>query len=102
VGCDKFSGDLGVFTLLAKLGIPVVKDRILQTVLKFVLELICEREPLKMSYGSRPGLGCKDVLLEVEGAYEGRPHFCGGCRSEKLYSWTPFLTRVFWSAPRRS
>jgi RNA-directed DNA polymerase len=49
------------------LGIPVVKDRIVQTALKFVLEPIFEREFLEMSYGFRPGLGCKDALREVEG-----------------------------------
>ena len=49
------------------LGIPVVKDRIVQTALKFVLEPIFEREFLKMSYGFRPGLGCKDALREVDG-----------------------------------
>jgi RNA-directed DNA polymerase len=49
------------------LGIPVVKDRIVQTALKFVLEPILEHEFLKMSYGFRPGLGCKDALREVEG-----------------------------------
>lgn len=49
------------------LGIPVVKDRIVQTALKFVLEPIFEREFLQMSYGFRPGLGCKDALREVEG-----------------------------------
>jgi RNA-directed DNA polymerase len=49
------------------LGIPVVKDRIVQTALKFVLEPIFEREFLEMSYGFRPGLGCKDALGEVDG-----------------------------------
>ena len=49
------------------LGIPVVKDRIVQTALKFVLEPIFEREFLEMSYGFRPGLGCKDALREVDG-----------------------------------
>jgi RNA-directed DNA polymerase len=48
------------------LGIPAVKDRIVQTALKFVLEPIFEREFLQMSYGFRPGLGCKDALREVE------------------------------------
>ena len=48
------------------LGIPVVKDRIVQTALKFVLEPIFEREFIEMSYGFRPGLGCKDALGEVE------------------------------------
>ena len=49
------------------LGIPVVKDRIVQTALKYVLEPIFEREFLGMSYGFRPGRGCKDALREVEG-----------------------------------
>lgn len=48
------------------LGIPVVKDRIVQTALKFVLEPIFEREFLRMSYGFRPGVGCKDALREVD------------------------------------
>ena len=48
------------------LGIPAVKDRIVQTALKFVLEPIFEREFLKMSYGFRPGLGCKEALREVD------------------------------------
>jgi RNA-directed DNA polymerase len=48
------------------LGIPVVKDRIVQTALKFVLEPIFEREFFEMSYGFRPGLGCKDALREVD------------------------------------
>lgn len=51
---------------LRPLGIPVVKDRVVQTALKFVLEPIFEREFLKMSYGFRPGLGCKEALREVE------------------------------------
>ena len=49
------------------LGIPAVKDRIVQTALKFVLEPIFEREFLDRSYGFRPGVGCKDALREVEG-----------------------------------
>src|ERR1044071_4224762 len=48
------------------LGIPVVKDRIVQTALKFVLEPIFEREFVEMSYGFRPGLGCKDALRKVD------------------------------------
>lgn len=49
------------------LGIPAVKDRIVQTALKFVLEPIFEREFLDRSYGFGPGVGCKDALREVEG-----------------------------------
>ena len=48
------------------LGIPVVKDRIVQTALKLVIEPIFEREFEESSYGFRPGLGCKDALREVD------------------------------------
>lgn len=48
------------------LGIPAVKDRIVQTALKLVIEPIFEREFLDTSYGFRPGRGCKDALREVD------------------------------------
>ena len=49
------------------LGIPTVKDRVTQTALKMTLEPIFEKEFLPMSYGFRPGRGCKDALREVDG-----------------------------------
>ena len=52
---------------LRPLGIPVVKDRIVQTAIKFVIEPIFEREFLEMSYGFRPKRSCKDALRQVEG-----------------------------------
>jgi RNA-directed DNA polymerase len=48
------------------LGIPAVKDRVVQTALKLVLEPIFEREFRDTSYGFRPGRGCKDALREVD------------------------------------
>jgi RNA-directed DNA polymerase len=48
------------------LGIPTVKDRIVQTAVKMVLEPIFENEFLTSSYGFRPGLGCKNALREVQ------------------------------------
>lgn len=48
------------------LGIPTVKDRIVQMALKMVLEPIFEVEFLDMSYGFRPKRGCKDALREVD------------------------------------
>jgi len=57
------------------LGIPVVKDRVVQTALKLVIEPIFEREFEESSYGFRPGRGCKDALREVEGLLkEGYTH----------------------------
>jgi RNA-directed DNA polymerase len=49
------------------LGIPTVKDRIVQTAVKRVIEPIFEKQFLPMSYGFRPGRGCKDALREVQG-----------------------------------
>ncbi|WP_260296055.1 group II intron reverse transcriptase/maturase, partial [Sedimenticola hydrogenitrophicus] len=48
------------------LGIPAVKDRIVQAAVKRVIEPIFEHEFLSMSYGFRPGHGCKDALREVD------------------------------------
>jgi RNA-directed DNA polymerase len=48
------------------LGIPVVKDRIVQTALKMVIEPIFEKEFEESSYGFRPQRGCKDALREVD------------------------------------
>ena len=48
------------------LGIPVVKDRIVQTALKLVIEPIFEREFEESSHGFRPGRGCKEALREVD------------------------------------
>lgn len=48
------------------LGIPTIKDRIVQNAVKRVIEPIFEREFVPGSYGFRPGLGCKDALREVD------------------------------------
>jgi len=57
------------------LGIPAVKDRIVQTALKRVCEPIFEREFHDNSYGFRPGRGCKDALREVDRLIkDGYPH----------------------------
>jgi RNA-directed DNA polymerase len=48
------------------LGIPVVKDRIVQTAIKLVIEPIFENEFLERSYGFRPMRGCKDGLRQVD------------------------------------
>lgn len=48
------------------LGIPTVRDRVVQAALRLVIEPIFEREFAPGSYGFRPGRGCKDALREVE------------------------------------
>lgn len=47
------------------LGIPTVRDRIVQTATRNVLEPIFEHDFHERSYGFRPGRGCKDALREV-------------------------------------
>ena len=60
---------------LRPLGIPVVKDRIVQTALKLVIEPIFEREFEDSSYGFRPQRSAKDALREVDGLIgEGYTH----------------------------
>jgi RNA-directed DNA polymerase len=49
------------------LGIPAVRDRIVQTALRLVIEPIFEHHFAEHSYGFRPGRGCKDALRRVQG-----------------------------------
>jgi RNA-directed DNA polymerase len=48
------------------LGIPAVRDRIVQGALRHVLEPILETEFAEHSYGFRPGRGAKDALRRVD------------------------------------
>lgn len=48
------------------LGIPTVRDRLVQTAIRLVIEPIFERQFRPSSYGFRPNRGCKDALREVE------------------------------------
>ncbi len=52
------------------LGIPTVKDRIVQTAVKYVLEPIFEATFCPGSYGFRPGRSCRDALREVSALIE--------------------------------
>ena len=47
------------------LGVPAVRDRVVQAALRLVIEPIFEREFSPRSYGFRPGRGCKDALRRV-------------------------------------
>jgi len=51
---------------LRPLGIPAVRDRVVQTALRAVLEPIFERDFAEQSYGFRPGRGCLQALERVE------------------------------------
>ncbi len=48
------------------LGIPTVKDRIVQTAIKMAIEPIFETQFRDGSYGFRPGRSCKDALRQVD------------------------------------
>jgi len=48
------------------LGIPTVRDRVVEKAMQDTLEPIFEREFAEQSYGFRPGRGCKDALRRVD------------------------------------
>ena len=48
------------------LGIPTVRDRMVQAAIVNVIEPIFERDFAEHSYGFRPGRGCKDALRRVD------------------------------------
>ena len=48
------------------LGVPTLRDRIVQGALLHVIEPIFERDFAVQSYGFRPGKGCKDALGRVD------------------------------------
>jgi RNA-directed DNA polymerase len=48
------------------LGIPAVRDKVVQTALKMVIEPIFEHQFIDTSFGFRPGIGCKDALRNVD------------------------------------
>jgi RNA-directed DNA polymerase len=53
------------------LGIPTVRDRVVQAALRNVVEPIFERDFAEHSYGFRPGRGCKDALRRVDALVKG-------------------------------
>lgn len=57
------------------LGIPTVRDRVVQTALRNVLEPIYERDFATHSYGFRPGRGCKDALRRVDSLLKSGFHY---------------------------
>lgn len=48
------------------LGIPTIRDRVVQGALRNVLTPIFEKKFAQSSYGFRPGRGCKDALRQVQ------------------------------------
>ena len=54
-------------TEMRPLGIPTVRDRVVQGAVRHVLEPIFENQFAEHSYGFRPGRGCKPALRRVDG-----------------------------------
>jgi RNA-directed DNA polymerase len=52
------------------LGVPTVRDRVVQNALRHVLEPIFERDFAEHSYGFRPGRSCIDALARVQALLE--------------------------------
>lgn len=52
------------------LGIPTVRDRVVQTAVRSVIEPIFDRDFAEQSHGFRPGHGCKDALRRVDTLYK--------------------------------
>jgi len=57
------------------LGVPTLRDRIVQGALLHVIEPIFERDFAPQSYGFRPGKGCKDALRRVDELLKGGSHW---------------------------
>jgi RNA-directed DNA polymerase len=57
------------------LGIPTVRDRVVQAAIVNVIEPIFEREFAEQSYGFRPERGCKDALRRVDGLLKAGYHY---------------------------
>jgi RNA-directed DNA polymerase len=57
------------------LGVPTLRDRIVQGALLHVIEPIYERDFAPQSYGFRPGKGCKDALRRVDELLKSGSHW---------------------------
>jgi len=70
------------------LGIPTVKDRVIQSAIKQVLEPLLEARFENVSYGFRPGRGCHGALEHIRMAIRPRKT-CkeDGMRHEMPYQW---------------
>ncbi|MGH9882829.1 MAG: reverse transcriptase domain-containing protein, partial [Pyrinomonadaceae bacterium] len=79
------------------LGIPTVRDRVVQTAMRAVLEPIFERIFAAQSYGFRPGRGCKDALRRVDYLMQQGHHWVVDADLKSYFDTIPFgllLARV--------
>jgi RNA-directed DNA polymerase len=57
------------------LGVPTVRDRVVQNALRMVIEPIFENQFAEHSYGFRPRRGCKDALRRVDALLHSGHHW---------------------------
>ena len=79
------------------LGIPTIRDRVVQTAMRAVLEPIFERIFAAHSYGFRPGRGCKDALRRVNHLLQQGYHWVVDADLKSYFDTIPFellLARV--------
>jgi RNA-directed DNA polymerase len=79
------------------LGVPTVRDRVVQAALLHVLEPIFERDFAEQSYGFRPNLGCKDALRRVEELLKSGYHWVVDADLKSYFdtiSWGRLIGRV--------
>src|SRR6516162_7516421 len=69
------------------LGIPTVRDRVVQCAVKNILEPIFEAGFWHVSYGFRPGRGCHGALEHIRLAIRPRKRESDGRRHGTPYTW---------------
>jgi RNA-directed DNA polymerase len=72
------------------LGIPTIRDRVVQTAMRAVLEPIFERIFAAHSYGFRPGRGCKDALRRVNYLLKQGYHWVVDADLKSYFDTIPF------------
>jgi RNA-directed DNA polymerase len=69
------------------LGIPTIKDRVVQSAVKQILEPIFEARFWHVSYGFRPGRGCHGALEHIRMTIRPRATGADGKRHTAPYQW---------------
>jgi RNA-directed DNA polymerase len=79
------------------LGVPTVRDRMVEGAVRQVIEPIFEKQFLPCSYGFRPGRGCKDALREVVNRLRAGDLYVLEVDLRKYFDsipWEPLIKRV--------
>src|SRR5690606_21220670 len=69
------------------LGIPTVKDRVVQSAIKTLLEPIFEAQFWRVSYGFRPGRSTHGALENIRATIQPRKRDAAGHRTRLPYPW---------------